>query len=181
MTDAEAAIRRAIDLDPQNAAGFYQLGLLLEQDTSRASEAEAAYRQALLLEPDNPKYVYRLGLLLHEQLKRPGEAEAAYRRAITLAPDNAFFYGGLVSLLIHESRRAEAVEIGNRMRSLLGPQRQWYGLATLEAILGNVDAAFLALGKAALKAGFNRDWAWRDPDLANIRGDQRFVELVGDG
>ena len=181
VTDAEAAIRQSIHRDPQNAACFYQLGLLLEQDASRSGEAEAAYRRALTLEPTNPRHVYRLGLLLHELLKRPDEAEVAYHKAIALAPDDAFYYGGLVSLLIQQSRRAEAVEIGNRMRALLEARAQWYGLAALEAILGNVDTALVALGKAAQEAGFNRDWAQRDPDLANIRSDQRFGEIVGGG
>ena len=179
MLDNENSARKSIELNPHSATAYYDLGLLLAQDPARLSEAEAVYRKAIELEPNNARYVYRLGLLLHEDLNQLEEAESAYRRSITLAPNDPFFYGGLLSLLIQGSRRTEALVLAGKMRPLLNDSENWYGLATLDAILGNVDAAIEHLRKAVGKAGFNSEWARRDPDLAALHADPRFDEIVG--
>ena len=178
--DSEAAARLAIDLEPHSALARYNLGYLLEEDPTRAGEAETAYRQAIDLDPNNARFVYRLGLLLHEKLVRHPDAEIAYRRAIDLAPDNPFYYyGGLVSLLVQQSRRPEALPLAAKMRALLTAGRLWYGLATLDAILGNTDAAIEHLSQAAREGKLDREWARIDPDLASIRDEPRFIEIVG--
>jgi tetratricopeptide (TPR) repeat protein len=174
----ESDARMDIERNPQNAQAHYNLGQLLAQDPTRISEAEAGYRQAIELEPNTALYVYRLGLVLHEKLQSYQQAEDAYRRAIALAPDDAFFYGGLVSLLMQQSRRAEALALSAQMRSLLNTSENWYGLATLDSILGNVDAAIEHLRKAASRLDFSPAWARSDADLAAIRGDPRFDEIV---
>ena len=177
--DNESAARKAIELDPHNPIAYYNLGSVLAQESARASEAEAAYRQAIDLEPNNPRYIYRLALLLHEQLDRFEEAGIAYRRAIALAPDDAFYYGGLINLLIQQSQHSEALTFSTTMRALMIARQQWYGLAALDAILGNGEAAIGYLRQAAREETFNREWAQNDPDLAAIRDDQRFREIVG--
>lgn len=177
----EATYRKALELDPHHAPAWYKLGYLLADDPSRASEAEAAYGKAIELEPNNARYVYRLALLLHEQLHRPAEAEQAYRRAIELAPDDPFYYSGFVTLLIEQSRRPEALALAAQMRALLNAAEYWYGLAVLDAILGNADAAIAHLAMAAETNGLDRAWARIDPDLASIRADPRFEAIVGKG
>jgi Flp pilus assembly protein TadD len=175
----ETSARKAIEVDPHSASAYYNLGFLLSQNAARAGEAERAYRQAIELEPNNARYVYRLGVILHENLQRFEEAEVTYRRAIELAPDDPFYYGGLISLLIQQSRRSEALTFSKKMRALLLAGENWYGLATLDAILGNVEAAIDYLRQAARKETFNPQWARNDPDLASIRDDRRFDEIVG--
>jgi Flp pilus assembly protein TadD len=179
MTENESTFRRAIELNPYSPFAYYNLGLFLSQDSSRVSEAEVAYRKAMELEPNNPQYIYRLGLLLHENLHRFEEAETAYRHAIELAPDEAFYYGGLISLLVLESKRAEALPFSIKMRSLLNANQNWYGLAALDAVLGNTEAAIGYLKQAVGVENFNGEWARNDPDLAAIRSDPRFDEIVG--
>jgi Flp pilus assembly protein TadD len=179
MTEDETTLRKTIELNPNSAMAYYNLGLFLSQDPSRVSEAEAAYRAAIDLEPNHARFIYRLGLLLHENLHRFQEAETAYRRAIELAPDEAFYYGGLISLLVLESKRAEAVALSLKMRGMLNASRNWYGLAALESILENTEAAIGYLRQAADETTFNRKWARNDPDLASIRNDPRFDEIVG--
>ena len=178
MTEAEAAFREAIERNPHSAIAYYNLGVWLSEDSLRAGEAEAAYRKAIELEPDNARYIYRLGLLLHEELHRFEEAEIAYRQAIALAPDDVFYYGGLIGLLVLESRRPEALELSIKMRAMLKDSRNWYGLAALDAILGDIEAAIRYLRQAAGEANFDPRWARKDPDLASIRNDPRFDGIV---
>ena len=179
MTEEEAAFREAIERNPHSPIAYYNLGVWLAQDPSRAGEAEAAFRKAIELAPDNARYIYRLGLLLHENLHRFQEAEIAYRTAIALAPDDVFYYGGMISLLVLESRRSEALALSIKMRAMLKASRNWYGLATLDAILGNHEAAMRYLRQAAGEATFDPHWARKDADLASIRNDPRFDEIVG--
>ena len=178
MSTDEIVSRKEVELNPHSAIAYYNLGLLLAQDPARISEAETAHRKAIELEPNNARYVYRLTLLLHENLRRLEDAEAAYRQAIHLAPDDPYFYSGFVSLLIQQSRRSEALALSIKMRALLSARENWYGLATLEAILGNSEAAIEYLRQAARETTFNRQWARNDPDLDSIRDDPRFDEIV---
>lgn len=178
ISEDKVAARQAIEDDPHKASAYYNLGLLLARDPTRANEAETAYRQAIALEPNNARYVYRLGLLLHENLHRFEEAEITYHQAIALASEDPFYYGGLINLFVQQSRRSEALALSTKMRALLNASENWYGLATLDAILGNVEAAISHLRQAAYKATFNRQWARKDPDLASIRDDPRFDEIV---
>jgi len=177
--EAAAAYHKAIELEPNNARFVYRLGLLLHENLHGFAEAEIAYRRAIELEPNNARFVYRLGLLLHENLHGFAEAEIAYRRAIELAPADPYYYCGLVSLLVQQQRRSDALMLGARMRELLNVNENWYGLATLDAILGNVEEAIESLRKAADSDNFNREWARIDPDLAAIRGHDSFDEIVG--
>jgi tetratricopeptide (TPR) repeat protein len=60
---AERSLRRALKLDPGNAAAHFNLGLLLaEQD--RPAEAEQALRAALKTDPQMAAAAYNLGVLL---------------------------------------------------------------------------------------------------------------------
>ena len=180
MIENEAAYRKAIALNPQSAIAYYQLGLLLAQDPGRVNEAEVAYRKAIQLEPKNAQYIYRLALLLHENLHRLADAEIAYRQAIELAPDDPFLYSGLIGLLVQQSRRSEALPLSEKMHALLEASENWYGLASLESILGNTNAAIEFLGRAAQDPQFDRQWARNDPDLSSIRDDPRFDEIIGE-
>jgi tetratricopeptide (TPR) repeat protein len=178
MSEDETAARKMVEANPSSAIAWYNLGYLLAQDAGRANEAEAAYRKANEIEPDNPRYVYRLGLLLHENLRRYEEAEAAYRRAVELDPENVYYYSGLVGLLVQRSRRSEALVFSVRMRESLRADQNWYGLAALDAILGDAEAAIAYLRLASAETNFNRQWARNDPDLASIRNDPRFEQIV---
>ena len=179
MPENENSFRKAIELNPHDAVAYYNLGLLLAEDSIRTSEAEAAYRKAIELEPGNARYLCRLALLLHENLHKLDEAEIAYREAISLMPDDPFFYGGLISLLVQQSRQAEALSLGANVRAMLSASGNWYGLAALEATLENTEAAIEYLREASQKASFDRQWTRNDPDLSSIRDDPRFDEIVG--
>ena len=63
LPEAEAAYRRALELNPDYAEAHYNLGVLL-QEAEQLSEAEACYRCALELKPDHAAARHNMGLLL---------------------------------------------------------------------------------------------------------------------
>ncbi|HEX2676704.1 MAG TPA: MerR family transcriptional regulator, partial [Polyangiales bacterium] len=81
---AEAAYRRAIELDPSLANAFTNLRNLMYR-AGRAQEAESFYVRALQVDPDQPEAFYNLGFLLFDR----GDAKGAvlnFRRALRSDP-----------------------------------------------------------------------------------------------
>jgi Flp pilus assembly protein TadD len=148
---AEAAYRKAIELDPKWASPWNNLGNMLLEHLGRPAEAEAAYRKAIELDP---KWAYpwnNLGTVLQDHLGRPAEAEAAYRKAIELDPKYASPWHGLGNVLQgHPGRPAEA-EAAYRKAIELDPKLAypWNGLGNvLQGHLGRPAEAEAAYRKA---------------------------------
>ena len=80
--DAEAAYRKALELDPEYACAHRSLGDLLQFHLGRYEEAEAVYHKAMDLDPTDAYTHDVLGNLLQYRLGRYGEAEEAYRKAM---------------------------------------------------------------------------------------------------
>jgi len=103
---AEACWRRAIDLDPGDAAALANLAVRLGE-TGRAAEAETCYRRVLALSPDHAAAHTNLGLLLQNR-QQLDEAEAHLRRALALAPTSAAVLSNLGNLLAQRDAPIEA-------------------------------------------------------------------------
>lgn len=86
LADAEAAARRAIQLQETNAIAYDRLGVALEERGLSASDTEAAYRRAIELDAQFAVAYVHLARLLRKN-NRASEAEPYYRRAIELAQD----------------------------------------------------------------------------------------------
>ncbi len=106
LAEAEAALRKAIELMP-NAETYINLGNAL-LDQKKLAEAEAAYHKAIELKPDFASAYYSLGIVLRQQGKL-AEAVAAYRKAIELKPDYAEAHCNLGIVLRQQGKLAEAV------------------------------------------------------------------------
>ncbi|MBI5302801.1 MAG: putative DNA binding domain-containing protein [Chloroflexi bacterium] len=93
------------------------------------------------------------------------------------APDD--FDARLVAASVHrEIGNTEAMrKYCDEARELILPN-DLYNLARLESILGNTDTAFEYLLRATEQDEFDPAKAQRDPDLAWIRDDPRFAEIV---
>jgi tetratricopeptide (TPR) repeat protein len=116
---------------------------------------------------------------LRELEGRLEEALREHERAVELEPDSGTRHTGLSSVLRKLGREAEAAEHLARARELMADATD-YNKACIESIAGNADAALAHLAQALERAPGRRDWARRDPDLAFIRDDARFRELVGE-
>lgn len=118
-TEAEAAYRKAIELDPKDEFVWLSLGYVLGWHLKRPAEAENAYRKAVELNPADAYAVASLGELLTLHLNRQTEGEAAYRKAIELDPNYVYAWAGLGSLLATQNNRTtEARACGVKALSL---------------------------------------------------------------
>ncbi len=118
---AEAAYRKAIELDPKSAFSWNSLGNLLSDYLNRHEEAGAAYRKAIELDPKVAWPWNNLGILYAKYLNRYEEAEAAYRKAIELGPKVAWPWNGLGELLAEQLGRPEEAEQAYRRAEELDP------------------------------------------------------------
>jgi Flp pilus assembly protein TadD len=85
--EAEPIYRRALELEPDFAEGWMNLGLAL-MTLGRIDHAEACQREALRLNPDMVSAHNNLGMV-HYLRGRIAEAENCFRAALRLDPANA--------------------------------------------------------------------------------------------
>jgi len=85
---AENLLRDTISREPNLAAAYMKLGMLL-QTTGRFEEAVKIYQRQLELEPENVIVINNLAWLLCEELSKYNEALALTERGLTLDPDYA--------------------------------------------------------------------------------------------
>ena len=83
LGEAERTLETAIALEPDDAAGYYRLGVVRHQIAKYDGAAEALER-AVALSPDNTEYWYQLARALEETGTGHAEAGAAHLRAAEL-------------------------------------------------------------------------------------------------
>lgn len=186
LEEAYAAGQKAIELDPNNFAGYWILGRIFHS-TDRDPEAIELFKKVIAMNPDfysayaDLRMCYeRLGDTerLDETLKQSLEAFARY---LSQHPDDArarIFHAQLLAQL----GKVEEAKAQGKMALELSPNDtlMLYNGACLYARLGESKLAIKSL-RTALAAGWeNYEWMKRDTDLDSIRSDPEFVELIGD-
>jgi len=139
---AEAEMRRALDLAPQNSAVISSLAVLIAR-LGRLDEAVALQQQAIALEPLRTQSYLNLAIYLIA-LGRYDEAEAALRKAIALQPQAAQNYMALAILQILRGNSSAAVELAKKETD---PFWRTYTLALAHFANGNRAEADAALKK----------------------------------
>jgi Flp pilus assembly protein TadD len=86
--EAEAAYRKAIELDPNKASALFNLGLLLQQ-RGELREAYDLYQRAVKADPNHAWAYYQLGTI-QEVRGQKSKAVDSYARAFALDPQLAF-------------------------------------------------------------------------------------------
>jgi Flp pilus assembly protein TadD len=86
--EAEAAYRRALELDPKRTSALFNLALL-EQDKGRLDDARQHLEQVIAIEPQHAWAHYQLGAVDEAQGKRSAAVDE-YSRAFSLDPQLAF-------------------------------------------------------------------------------------------
>ncbi len=86
--EAEAAYRRALELDPDKVSALFNLGLLVHQ-RGGLKDATELYRRAVKVDPSHAWAHYQLGAV-HEALHQRSRAIDEYATAFSLDPQLAF-------------------------------------------------------------------------------------------
>ena len=101
------AYRRALELDPDLADAYINLGRLVHEDGD-ATEAVQLYHLAVERAPDDAVAHYNLALAF-EDVRKPAAAVAHYRRALACDPTFADAHFNLARLLDRLGRRHQAL------------------------------------------------------------------------
>jgi tetratricopeptide (TPR) repeat protein len=107
LKEAEAAARKALELDPKSANAYGQLGSTLMRE-HRLKEAVLLLQKAIELDPPNAVPHLRCGFVLSMQGKLE-EATAEYRKSIDLDPDGSAAHQALSEALRELGRPDEAL------------------------------------------------------------------------
>ncbi|MEE8109359.1 MAG: tetratricopeptide repeat protein, partial [Gammaproteobacteria bacterium] len=75
----EAALNRALELDPRSAVAYNHLGILLRRD-GRFEKADQAYAKAIRFDPEYSLAYLNYGVLADLYLQQPERALAYFRR-----------------------------------------------------------------------------------------------------
>ncbi len=103
---AEACFKKAVQIAPDFAEAYANLGLLLDKQ-GITDDAEIYYRHSIELNPALPETHLNLGALLANN-KRFNEAESAYKQAISLKPHSPAGWSNLGVLYACMKREQEA-------------------------------------------------------------------------
>jgi cellulose synthase operon protein C len=147
---AEADVRKAIQVGPQNSAGYVQLGNLRSAQ-GQHDQAAKAYQQALDRNPDSKDGLRGL-IDADVALKQVDKAVAAAQAQIAKSPANASFYDLLGTVLFRVKKDfngAEAAFEKSIQLDKTNPDSQ-LKLAEVKAAQGSIDGA-LAICQQASK------------------------------
>ena len=86
--DAEAAYRKAVELDPQRVSALFNLGLLLQQ-RGESKDALDLFHQVLEIQPEHAWAHYQAGAV-YEARGQESKAVDEYARALALDPQLGF-------------------------------------------------------------------------------------------
>ncbi len=150
---AEAASRKAIELEPDFAEAYLNLGSALIGQ-QKYSQVEAAYRKAIEVKPDFAEAHYNLGTYLVTQGKH-AEAEAAYREAIARKPNFPAAHFGL-GMALNEQQKLDEAETAFRRAIDLAPDSglacYFLGLVLMQQARFNEAAASFKKANGLLPA-----------------------------
>ena len=169
--------------NPNDSAAQIQYGRVLLQ-LRRFDEATAAYEKAQALGANDPGIFSGLGQIKYGQ-RQYEQAIPLLTRAIEAGMRNSFLYGQLASAQLHAGRNEEAIKSYEKAFAAgIPPGANTRGVAYFKLAcgytrLGQKDKAFQALTSAVAEGFTDRNAYETDEDLAPLRAEPRFQELLG--
>ncbi len=178
LSEAQAEMKRAVEVDPQSEYNLWQLGLAF-YFARQYEPAIEQYRRALGVEPKSYWPHLLLGWAYGQQGKfAEAIAELQQARQLNDIPQALAALGHAYALA---GQRAEAQQVLAELQTLA--QRKYvspYDVATIYAALGDKEQAFAWLEKAyADRCGWLAWWLKVDPKFDSLRADERFTALLG--
>jgi tetratricopeptide (TPR) repeat protein len=118
LADAEAAFRKAIELDPTERSAYERLGRFYAA-TGRTEKTVEVYEKALEVRPDDSGFHHYLGML-YELRGDSDRAVARYEDAIRLAPDLAEAKNNLAYIYAEQGKNLDrALDLAQDAKTLL--------------------------------------------------------------
>jgi len=202
---AEASLKRALEVAPDNAQAIYRAGALARSH-GRNAEAIQLYRQSLEKDPLNNRIWGSLARALLAA-NRFVEAEAAQRSALELNPQAVSSWSTLSLVLLAQGRGEEALAAATRepdevfrswARAIVhhglgqGPESDAaleeltskfgedsaFQIAEVHGARGETDAAFEWLERAYAQRDSGIPLLLESPSLLSLQDDPRWAEIV---
>jgi TolB-like protein/Flp pilus assembly protein TadD len=182
--EATASCKKAIEIDPDDFIAHWTLGRICFTE-GKLEQALPLFRRVAEIKPgfyaahfDVAQTCLGMG--------RAAEAEAAYRTLNELLPnyllqnpDDARARLIHATQLASAGRRDEAISEGAKaLESSPGDPVMLYNAACLYVNLDEADRAIATLQQAVAAGYSNFGWMKNDPDLASLRNNPKFLELM---
>ncbi len=182
--EAERDFQRALELNPALAGGRYFYARHL-QGAGRLREAAEMYEGAARSDPeDYPSLCLLVSVLaglgeLERARATARRAVEAVERRLSREPDDAraLYMGGGVYIFLGERERG-LERVGQALELYPTEFTTLYNAACSYCLAGERDRALDVLDRAIANGRGSREWIEHDPDLAPLRGDPRFREIV---
>lgn len=140
--------------------------------------AMEAYADVIAASPDYPDAQLKLGDVYYEA-GRYGDAFNAYEQARKRKPDDARLLNNMGSVLLAKGDPAQALEFFTQARRNSADYVEpLYNMACAYARLNKKGAALSSLRQACSMQPEVRLWARRDADLAQLRGEKDFEDII---
>jgi protein O-GlcNAc transferase len=175
---ATTAARRAVELLPDWAPGYNNLGLA-HLDGEKHAAAEAALRRAIELDAGYARAWYNLGNVLRLR-RRPEEAEASVREALRLNPRYARAHNAL-GVLLDTAGRAEEAAASFQRALRLAPRdaKPLLNYGTLLSRLRRYDDALRCYDQALhLKRDYAEAWLAKASVLQSLERWDAALEAI---
>lgn len=171
LRQAEACYRQAIEVNPDNADAYVNLGFV-QKEQQQYEQAENALKQAILLNPASVDGHYLLGIAAQQQGKLNIAIES-YQNVLALQPDFEVVYGDLCHTLFQSGKIDAAITIIKKALALNSQNPQFhfyqgnlfYHEGKLDQALGSYQRtlqlqpkflhAYTNMGKLLLQMGDN--------------------------
>jgi len=154
--EAEAAYRRAIELDPRNFAPHFRLAAVLPKDAN--AERAAELQRALELDSGNWAVLQELGVF-HYRSADYAQAAAYWERARTASPDNVRVLANLAAAYHMLARYEDSASTLQRAIEIQPSGQLFTNLGTLRFFQGRYDDA-IAPFERAVELSPNRYAYW---------------------
>jgi tetratricopeptide (TPR) repeat protein len=175
--EAEANLRKALAIDPGIAEAWTILGRV-EVDKKNYPAAIEALNKAVALQPEDGEARFQLGKALLARHDTDAAIEQL-QNAVRLNPGNGWAWNSLAYAYLEAKQPAKAAESFERVLPYAPTNPTLlYNTACSYALAGNTDKAIELLDRLVASGYKDKSALMSDPDLAAVRNDPRFAELV---
>jgi len=175
--EAAANFRKALAIDPGIGEAWAMLGRI-EADKKNYEPAVEALIKALTLMPDDAEATFQLGKIRLAR-QETDAAVALLEKAVRLAPGNGWAWNSLAYAYLAAKQPAKAASSFERVLPF-APKNPTllYNTACAYALAGTNAKAIELLDRAVAEGFKDKTGIMNDSDLAGIRSDPRFSEIV---